>query len=83
MEISTRDGFLKKYQEYFQEITMNGQTTTYFPNGGKKLAYFKFFNELESGNINNANVEMAISDLDEKIVDKEKIRKSELVALTH
>ncbi|MFA5994361.1 MAG: hypothetical protein WC823_05370 [Parcubacteria group bacterium] len=83
MEISTKDGFLQNYQEYFHSITMNGGTTTYFPNGGKKLAYFKFFNELESGSINAENLEKALGELDDKIIDTEKIRKSKLVKNTN
>ncbi len=83
LEISTNEGFLKNYQEYFHDIVMDGQTTTYYPRGGKKLPYFKFFNELELGHINTGNVEDALSGLDDRIIDVEKIRKSALVRNVH
>jgi hypothetical protein len=79
MEIGTREGFLKNYQEYFQDINVNGQITIYYPSGGNKLAYFKFFNELELGKVNTGNIEDMLSGLDERVVNMDKIRKSEKV----
>lgn len=45
-EISRTEGFLEKYDNYFVS----------FPAGTKKLPYFRFFSELEKGNITNENL---------------------------
>ena len=79
MEISTNHGFLAKYEEYFNDITMDNKTSKYYPSGGKKLAYFKFFSELEQGRISTENVDVALSELDAKIVNVEKIKQSSLI----
>lgn len=80
MEIITEKGFLQNYRKYFNNIIMdNGKISSYYPSGGKKLPYFKFFNELENGNINTVNIEKALTELDEKIVNMDEIRKSEKV----
>jgi hypothetical protein len=83
MEISTREGFLKNYQEYFQDINVNGQITTYYPSGGNKLAYFKFFNELELGKVNTGNIEEMLSGLDERVVNMDKIKHSALIKMVN
>lgn len=73
-------GYLDGFSEYFLDIEIAGKISKNYPTGSKKLPYFRFFSELEKGNINEENLEEELDKLEEKdrsgnpVIDKDKIR---------
>ena len=63
-ELNSTEGFLGEYKEYFN----------IFPSGSVKAIYFRFFSELKNGNINEDNIENELNKLDDRMVNKEKIK---------
>lgn len=85
MEVGEEQGYLSKFIDFFKENKYGKN----YPTGAKKLPYFRFFSELEAGNIKGKKVaedenkyldlEKELEKLDDDIVDKNKIRKSNLI----
>lgn len=82
-EIGTRDGFLSECKEYFTDVVTGGKEEKNYPRGTKKMAYFKFFSELDRGDISEENVENMLATLDDDYVDKAKIKQSILIKKFH
>ncbi len=64
-EVTRQHGFLENFSDYFKE----------YPRGATKLIYFKFFNEWQEGRIKADNLEAELKKLDDKYIDKEKVKK--------
>ena len=79
MELVKPAGYLANFSDYFSDIEMAGKISKNYPTGSKKLPYFRFFSELEKGNINRGNLDEELKKLKDEVVDKDKIRKSELI----
>lgn len=65
-EITHKNGYLQKFSKYF-----NGGVMT---ESQKRIIIFKFFNEWKQGNIKQENLEEELGKLDDKFINKEKIR---------
>lgn len=74
MELTKPAGYLENFSEYFPDIEIDGKISKNYPTGSKKLPYFRFFSELEKGNINRDNLEEELKKLKDEFVDKDKIR---------
>ncbi len=73
-ELVLRHGYLQeeKFQGYFFKDKKTKEII--YPGGMKKISYLRFFWECERGNIGEENLEAELKKLDDKFVDKEKIR---------
>jgi len=88
MEITKKHGYLENFEKYFygkrshfydkktgevkeSEIISSEKA---YPAGVSKVAYFRFFNEWERETITQENLEEELEKLDDKFIDKEKIR---------
>lgn len=49
MELSSENGYLQKFKDYFVDFESEGVKYKRYPTGGEKLPFFKFFSELEKG----------------------------------
>ncbi|MCD6149542.1 hypothetical protein J7J13_02010 [bacterium] len=66
IELSSKYGYLEKFSDYF--------FAEKYPAGAGKIAYFRFFNEWEQGNIIQEDLEEELEKLDGNFIDKDKIR---------
>lgn len=78
-EITSKVGYLSRFKKYFYsdkncENKMLGCRK--YPLGGYKLPYFRFFSELEKGNITPANIDEELSRLKGRHIKKSEIRNS-------
>lgn len=82
MEVGEEYGFLSGFAEYFNE----NKYGKIFPAGSAKFSYFRFFNEAEKwkrgekSEIDENNFRVKLKKLDDKFVDKEKIKQHYLRA---
>lgn len=79
MEISSSEGYLQLFSKYFFETNNEGGVGDVFdrtyPRGGKKIPYFRFFSELEKGNITVENIDAELDKLNGKNIDKKNLKK--------
>ena len=68
-------GYISEFSEFFKENKYGKN----YPAGSRRLAYFKFFSELEKGKITRNNLNEELDSLDDEFINKEKIRKSNLI----
>ncbi len=78
MELAEENGYIEKFKDYFFEGKVSEKdkmiSKRMLPKGIKKIAYFRFFNEWEKGNIKQDSLEEELEKLDDSLINKEKVR---------
>lgn len=72
-ELNSPKGYIEKFADYFQENDKSGKVLKFIPQGGKKLAYFRFFSELEKGKFEGEKIKEELDKLDSGFINKEKV----------